>query len=264
MNNSNEAFDAVIVELDNLKKNLKRKKTKQIQSFDERALLKATALSWFNNHRAKLNFDNSILSSIDESFHLILASGDKSSSRNLIQKEVKELKASLIKLRKQAFNVKLPAKPTSDQPPDFSSLISDQGMKDVLDRRWNECAICVLYNAPLAATVMIGGLLEGLLIAKINQEPEQSKIYKSKSAPLDKKSLKPKPLSEWMLSDIINLAHELRWISKPAKDISSVLREYRNYIHPHKEFVNKINLVKSDASLFWEITKSITRQLLND
>lgn len=263
MSAANDIIDAVIVELDSLKKNLKKKITKQIQSLDEKALLKATASAWFKSHREKLVFLGNALNSVDETYHQLLSAGDKNPSRDSVQGIIKNLRADFTKLRKNAIQVvPTAAVNTSDTPPDFSPLVSAVGMQSVLSRRWNECSLCVKNNTPLAATVMIGGLLEGLLLAKINQETDQSKIYKATSAPIEKKSGKPKAISDWTLSDFINLAFELKWITKPAKDIGTVLREYRNYIHPHKEFSNNLSLQPGDATLFWEIAKNITRQLL--
>src|SRR5438876_3827275 len=86
---------------------------------------------------------------------------------------LKRIGDSLAQLRSDNV-VKLSAAPqapqpatTPDLPPDFSPLISDAQMKAILERRWVECTACVAANAPLAATVMMGGLLEGLLLARV-------------------------------------------------------------------------------------------------
>jgi hypothetical protein len=47
-----------------------------------------------------------------------------------------------------------------------------------------------------------------------------------------------------------------------AKDVSVVLRDYRNYIHPQKELSHGVSLTTPDAQILWEIGKSISRQLL--
>lgn len=263
MTNAGTVIDSVIAEIDNLKKNIKKKTSKQIQNVDEKGLLKATGFAWFQSHKSKLlTVEVIYFKRVDELFHHILDAGDKNSSRVGVLEKLNSLKGELVSLRKQLILLPQTAVKTNDVPPDFSSLISNEGMRHVLSRRWNECRVCVENNTPLAATVMIGGLLEGLLLSKIHQEPDQSKIYKAKSAPIDKTTSKPKPLSEWTLNNFIDLCHELGWISKPTKDVSSTLREYRNYIHPHKEFANGLTLEPSDAILFWEIAKTITRQLL--
>jgi hypothetical protein len=73
---------------------------------------------------------------------------------------------------------------------------------------------------------------------------------------------KPKPLKEWVLSNYIDVGHELGWITKSAKDVASVLRESRNYVHPDKERRDNITLSSADTDLFWLVTKQLTVQLL--
>ena len=151
--------------------------------------------------------------------------------------------------------------PTSDTPPQFSPLISDPKMQGILARRWSECVTCLDAGAPLAATVMMGGLLEGLLLARINQLPDQSPVFKAAASPKDKTGT-PLKLKDWGLKDYVAVAHELGWISKTTKDIGDVVRDYRNFIHPQKEFSHGISLVTDDARMMWEVAKNVTRQIL--
>lgn len=109
---------------------------------------------------------------------------------------------------------------------------------------------------------MMGGLVEGLLLAKVNSQPTLANVFTAKAAPKDRKTGNPLPLSEWTLKHYIDVAHELRWISQSARDVSVVLRDYRNYIHPQKELSHGVALSEGDAALLWEVSKSIARQVL--
>jgi hypothetical protein len=40
------------------------------------------------------------------------------------------------------------------------------------------------------------------------------------------------------------------------------LRDYRNYIHPEKERSHGVTLSPDDATMFWEATKTLSRELL--
>jgi hypothetical protein len=151
---------------------------------------------------------------------------------------------------------------TPDIVPRFDPLISDPKMQVILARRWQECCVCVSSAAPLAATVMMGGLLEGLLLAKINQLPDKTPVFTASAAPIDSKTGKTLQLKEWGLKNYIDVAYELHWITKTTKDIGEVLRDYRNYIHPQKEFSHGIVLEPGDAQMLWEVAKSIAKQLL--
>ena len=154
------------------------------------------------------------------------------------------------------------ASATADVTPSFALLIPDPKMQGVLERRWNECVLCLLAPAPMAATVMMGGLLEGLLLARINKETNQQPIFTAGGAPKDGKTGKTLPLKDWTLRNFIDVVHELGWISESAKDVSVVLRDYRNYIHPQKELSHGIMLKSDDATVLWEVAKSISKQLL--
>jgi hypothetical protein len=135
-------------------------------------------------------------------------------------------------------------------------------MQAILTKRWRECGICVRSNAPLAATVMMGGLLEGLLLAKINQLPDKAAVFRATAAPIDSKTGKTLQLKEWGLKNYIDVAYELGWITKTTKDIGEVVRDYRNYIHPQKELSHGIVLEPGDSQMLWEVAKSITLQIL--
>ena len=135
-------------------------------------------------------------------------------------------------------------------------------MQDILARRWEETLLCMRGGAHLAATVMMGGLLEALLLARVNLETNKKPIFTAMSAPKDKASGSTYPLKDWALRDYIDVSHELGWITKSAKDVGEVLRDWRNYIHPHKEHSHKVKLVKSDGVLLWGVAKSIATQVI--
>jgi hypothetical protein len=135
-------------------------------------------------------------------------------------------------------------------------------MQRILTNRWTECARCLEIEAPLAATVMMGGLVESLLLARINQAVDKTPIVNAKTAPKDKKTGKAQNLKDWGLRDFIAVAHELGWISPTTKDVGGVLMEYRNYIHPHKEHSHGITISPDDARTLWEVAKSVSRQVL--
>jgi len=151
--------------------------------------------------------------------------------------------------------------PTTEPVDDFMRC-KYEGMQRILVARWNECVMCLNANAALAATVMMGGLLEALLLARINRETDKASLFKAKAAPKNPKTGNPKPLTEWMLNDFIQVLAEVKWITVVAGSVGGVLRDYRNYIHPQKQLSHNVHLTPEDAALFWEISKSITRQVV--
>lgn len=269
MTDSQVTIDAAIAGVDSLQRLLKRQTSKQVGSDDEKQIAKATALAWFNNHRAIIAaaLGDDQLKPLDNLYGILIAATTKASVRTKYVSTIKDIKKTLGRIQTDhvlalAARPASPAKLTSDTAPKFDPLISDPKMQTILTKRWQECSVCVTSGAPLAATVMMGGLLEGLLLAKINQLPNNAPVFSAAATPMDPKTGKALQLKEWTLKNYIAVAHELEWITKTTKDIGEVVRDYRNFIHPQKELSHGIVLEVGDAQMLWEVAKSITLQLL--
>jgi hypothetical protein len=261
MNDADEALYQAIKEAEKARSTTKEKKSIQVRGL-ERDIIRTPALNWFNTHRKKLVpvIPESELQSVDRMYQKIMEASHKDSVRSIYVETLREVREKLVRLRSGNV-VMLAAATTPDNPPDFSKLVSDPAMKTILERRWKECATCLSSGAPLAATVMIGGLLEGLLLARIHREPNQKAVFTAVATPKDRLG-SPKTLKEWTLQDYIAVAHELKWITVAAKDVGVVLRDYRNFIHPQKELSHGVSLTPDDAAILWEIGKCISRELL--
>ena len=71
-------------------------------------------------------------------------------------------------------------------------------MVAILDGRWTAILACLQAGADLAATVMMGGLLEALCLARVNRLSDLKPVFTATAAPKDKAG-KPRPLKEWGL-----------------------------------------------------------------
>lgn len=257
--------DACIAEIDRLFSYLKKGKTAQVRSADEKSVAKATALAWFNQHRPSLIASVGAIDSIsisDSKLQELIEFTDRATTRAKYYVLLKEIRASLATLRNSLVSGKIVPRTISvDSPPDFSKIVGDAKMKQILIRRWEECCKCIAGDAALAATVMMGGLLEALFLARVNAVADKSSIFSNPKAPRDKQG-KTLPLQEWTLKYYIDVAEELGWITVSAKDVSAVIRDYRNYVHPYKEYSHNVSVAKDDAVLFWEIAKQLARQIL--
>ena len=208
---------------------------------------------------------NSSLLSLDGYYSLLLEYSAKNTSRTKYKKVFKELKNKLVNFRSEIFtDPKLKTEGTIVSMPDFSFLVSDKKMQSILHRRWNEIMNCLNNNnpAPLSATIMMGGLLEALFIARINKLSDKRPIFKLKTVPKDKKTGTPLPFSDWTLNDYIEVATEMSWIRKPARDIGKVLRDYRNLIHPERELSSGIVIEIEDAQMFLPIFTQLANQIV--
>jgi hypothetical protein len=263
------AVEAAITEVTKARLSISRGKSKQVSSGDEIDLLKSVAFAWFQTHLpiVKSHPSHPELTSIDLAYRTIMDSTGRYASRDKYAKALKDAKNALIEIRGHiAANFHATpttaTNPTNDAPPNFAPLAADANMQAILQRRWDEVQRCLGCKSNLAATVMMGGLLESLLLARINSSPNKSAVYTAKLAPHDKKTGKTLVLPDWKLINMVEVAHELKWISKSAMDVGNVLRDFRNYIHPHKEYTDAVLILDEDARMFWEVTKSISRHVL--
>ncbi len=150
----------------------------------------------------------------------------------------------------------------SDAPPDFSKYV-EPWTEALLRRRWRECILCLASGeTPIAAGVMIGGLLETLLYLKMSSHPDQALIFRAPSVPCDRKTKqKAATYENWTLKDYIAVAYDLGWIKVSKRESAKLVQEYRNIIHPFKQVAKDYDLSPDDAGLSWVITKNIARVL---
>jgi hypothetical protein len=253
-------IDAAVDAVTRLRNTLHKGRNRQVRSSDELALIKATAQTWFKNHRPELaTLENDPAFKVaDQAFVSLLEWADQNTTRAKYRVVLQAIKTQLVKLRSTGVLVAPSAAPP---PPKFELLISDSKMLGILKRRWKETLACQRVGADLAATVMLGGLLEALFLARINRLTSLAPALTATAAPKDKAG-KSRLLKEWGLKDYLDVAKELGWIRQSAKDVGQVLRDYRNYIHPEKELSHGITLVAEDTAMFVNVFSSIADQII--
>ncbi|HWA76837.1 MAG TPA: hypothetical protein VG937_31100 [Polyangiaceae bacterium] len=260
MQTSLEHVEAAIAEVAKARTLVSKIKSIQVRNATDRDALKATALAWLQTHRPHVHEVD--LAAIDAPYRRILDCTAKLAARSTYLSALKAAKDALVEVRREIAAAPLvPLLTGTDPPPRFAAFSADIGMQNILNRRWEEVQQCMTAGAYLAATVMMGGLLESLLLARINMEANKSPLYTAKNTPKDKAG-KPLPLSEWKLVNMVGVSHDLGWVTKSAKDVGNVLRDFRNYIHPHKEHTDGITITSEDARMLWDVSKAIARQLL--
>ncbi|MBP2044868.1 hypothetical protein [Methanobacterium aggregans] len=141
---------------------------------------------------------------------------------------------------------------------DISSLGLDESVVPIINSRIDEIEICLGNNATLASIFLIGSTLEGILLGFASQYPE--KYGRANSSPKDKKG-KVKNFDKWNLNDFINVSFEIGFLEKDVKQFSHYLRDFRNYIHPHKQLEDKFNPNKHTALLCEQVLKAAIYEL---
>lgn len=261
MNEPAAAIDSSLGELDKLRKKLKSRKDKQVRSREERALAEATANAWFNSHSPKVRAYSVDLKVVDSLYGTLLKLASNMPLRSKMCASIDSLKTMLVDIKiANAVAFTGPPRGAGEISPDFGKLVKDPNMQQILIRRWAECENCVAVKATLASIVMMGGLLEALFLTRINVAGTAS-LSGNPKCPKEKGG-RIKSLKDWTLWDMIEVADAEKWISVTLKSIGHLLRDYRNWIHPHKELSSGTTLGPDDSQMLWQVVKEMAKQIL--
>ena len=258
-------FDSAIQEIDKLKKHLAKQRVLQIRSVADCELIRAYSLAWSHTHRANaLNLISSEqISKADSLYAKLSIATYKATGKTVYLSLLKEIRVELLLVQGQSFvsnNIN-----TDLKIPNISKLVQNPEMASILHRRMQE-VLDAINKSPLTATIMMGAVLEALFLARINILSDKKALFALKATPKDKNG-KQRELKEWGLNDFMEISHEIGWIRKPLKDISAVLRDYRNIIHPVKELSlmremkTDILVNDSDAKMFWRVFFELSEQI---
>ena len=137
--------------------------------------------------------------------------------------------------------------------PDFTSIVSGSELANILRLRWEEANQSFQAGAYLSTIIMLGSLLEGVLLAKVEQNPTEARG--SINAPRDR-SGSVRPFDAWRLVDLITVAHECGWLGREVRDFSQALRNYRNLVHPNEQRRQNPSLDVGTCKVSWEVVRA--------
>ena len=104
---------------------------------------------------------------------------------------------------------------------DNFDFVSDDKFRSILERDFAELQVCLNNNAVKSVLVLSGSIIEAILLEYfINNIPT---------------NMNKNQVLKLTFANLINEAHTEGLISSISKDLSSVIRNYRNLIHPGKE-----------------------------
>ena len=113
-------------------------------------------------------------------------------------------------------------------PFDISRLVNDHIFSQIIIDRWKEANRTYDSESYLSTIILLGSILEGLLLCKIKANPKIANL--SKRAP--KKENSVLPFDKWTFNNLIEVAHDCKWIQDYVKNFSDYIRDYRNLVHP--------------------------------
>jgi len=144
-------------------------------------------------------------------------------------------------------------------PPDFLNLKLEPGLGEILADRWDQAQKCLSVGAHLAAIIIMGSMLEGMLLAVLQKFPKEAN--QCGAAPQDPRAGKVKYFAEWTLADMINVAHDVGWIGLDVKKFSHALRDFRNLIHPYQQMALKTFPDKDTCEISWLVVQAAANDL---
>jgi len=143
--------------------------------------------------------------------------------------------------------------------PDFSALNVESEVAELLRLRWQEAQKCIDTGAHLAAIVMMGSLLEGILLGVLNDNPRQAN--QSNSTPKDQDTGKPKKFKDWSFFEMIEVAHDVGWLRLGTKKFSHSLREFRNLIHLYEQLSSGARPDEDTCAISWRVVQAAVNNL---
>jgi hypothetical protein len=164
-----------------------------------------------------------------------------------------------IRERKAAASVPKPKDTPLETPPDFARLVTDASLADILIFRWAEAQRCFRADAHLSSMVMMGSILEGVLLHKV--EHNMKAVNQAKAAPKEKTGT-VKPIQDWSLSSLIDVAYEVGWLPGDVKRFSHALRESRNIVHPYVQRLSKDRPDGDTCRICWQVVRAAVADLL--
>lgn len=129
----------------------------------------------------------------------------------------------------------------------MNDIIDDPAMAQLLQRRLDEARTCYANGAHVAAIIMLGSLLEGVLLTTVvTRNPA---LLGTRTA--DNVSLK----------SLIDISHAAGWIDADVDRYAHELREYRNFVHPHKEIREAHTPDTDTLNVAWQVVNAALNDL---
>ncbi len=126
-------------------------------------------------------------------------------------------------------------------------FLHDDKFKAILERDYLELESLVKNKLSKSILVLSGSLIETLLMEFLSNKPPKG--YTSSQ------------ILKLALGELIDLAEDVKLISKKSKDLSSVIRDYRNLIHPGRELRKKDSFDFETASVSFSLLNIIIKEI---
>lgn len=140
----------------------------------------------------------------------------------------------------------------------LDKIINDENIYKILQNRMDEAKQAIKNHLYLSAILLCGSILEGVLL---HIEVTYPKLFNQATSSPKNKDGKNKPFTDWSLSDSINVAKEVGFLSEDVKKFSHVLRVFRNYIHPYEQMSHNFVPDEHTVNICFQVLKAALYQI---
>jgi hypothetical protein len=132
-------------------------------------------------------------------------------------------------------------------------FIGNSDLKAIIERDYEEIQRAFISHCWKSVIILCGGAIEAILTDLLLTN--KTAAMSAKSAP------KKSDITHWDLSELIDVAVELKLVSAGVQKLSHPLREYRNLVHPGNEIRNKLDFGAEEAKIAVEVLHILHRDL---
>ena len=155
--------------------------------------------------------------------------------------------------------------PTSEPPPveqptdtpvtekRLFGFITDSSLREIIERDYSEIQRAYIAQCWKSVIILSGGTIEAILTDLLITN--KTAALAAESAP------KETNITQWNLSQLIQVAVELQLVSTSIEKLSHSLREYRNLVHPGNELRNDLRFDAEEARIAIEVLNIVQRDL---
>ena len=139
----------------------------------------------------------------------------------------------------------------------IQDLPIEEDVVPIVEARLDEIHRAMGVGAHLSVIFLCGSVLEGILLGAAEKNPK--KFNKAKAA-----GSASKPFHKWSLAQLIDVACEIDVLKLDVKKFSHVLRDFRNYIHPHEQMKSGFTPDEHTAGLCLQALKAALASLAGE
>lgn len=134
----------------------------------------------------------------------------------------------------------------------ISEIVTDRRLVAVLEQRVVEVEKCRASGCHLAAMILLGSLLEGLLLDAAENRPIPESIWDEPEAKAE--NIRPASRADKLsLQALVYVAHRLKWIDTDAYRIASAVRDFRNLVHPNVQRKVERSPDEDTVDMYWPV-----------